>query len=104
MHLRYARMPRSPALYGGADCQESDLGLVQKRADIAHPAVVLLKKSQRIKYERSTSRFTSMELGKITSYYYVEIGAVQGVRAVERVQVATCTFSRLFSACLFQAC
>ncbi|KAF8950757.1 hypothetical protein BDZ97DRAFT_1770784, partial [Flammula alnicola] len=88
--LQYARMPRSPALYGGADCQESDLGLVQKRADIAHPAVVLLKKSQRIKYERSTSRFTSMELGKITSYYYVEIGAVQGVRAVERVQVATC--------------
>ncbi|KAJ3514868.1 hypothetical protein NLJ89_g2119 [Agrocybe chaxingu] len=68
----YVRMLKSPALYGvGADYQEDDEGLIQKRADIAHSAAVLLEKCQLIKYERSTGRFTSTELGRIASHYYV---------------------------------
>jgi len=65
-------MLKSPALYGvGADYQEDDLGLIQKRADIAHSAAVLLEKCQLIKYDRQSGRFTSTELGRIASYYYV---------------------------------
>ena len=52
-------MLKSPALYGiGADYKD-DAGLVQKRADIVHSAVVLLEKSQLIKYERASGRFSS---------------------------------------------
>ncbi|KAF8962218.1 Sec63 Brl domain-containing protein [Flammula alnicola] len=57
--------------YGaGADYPEDDDGLIQKRANIAHFAAVLLEKCQLIKYERTTDRFTSTELGRIASYYY----------------------------------
>ena len=39
----YIRMPKSPALYSvGVDYQGEDGTLVQKRADIAHSAAVLL--------------------------------------------------------------
>jgi pre-mRNA-splicing helicase BRR2 len=65
-------MLRSPALYGvGADYQDDDEGLIQKRADIAHSAAALLEKCYLIKYERASGRFQSTELGRIASHYYV---------------------------------
>jgi pre-mRNA-splicing helicase BRR2 len=65
-------MLKSLGLYGvGVDYQEDDGGLVQKRADIAHSATVLLEKCHLIKYERASGRFQSMELGRIASHYYV---------------------------------
>ena len=48
-----------------------DVDLVQKRADIVHSAAVLLEKSQLIKYEKASGRFSSTELGRIASHYYV---------------------------------
>jgi len=68
---RYVRMIKSPALYGVGVDYEDDVGLVQKRADIIHSAAVLLEKSQLIKYERTSGRFSSTELGRIASHYYV---------------------------------
>jgi len=51
----YIRMLKSPALYSvGVDYREEDGALVQKHADIAHSAAVLLEKWQLIKYERSS--------------------------------------------------
>ncbi|KXN91384.1 hypothetical protein AN958_00907 [Leucoagaricus sp. SymC.cos] len=69
----YVRMLRDPGLYGvSIDYQdESDPGLIQKRADIIHSAAVVLEKTQLVKYERSSGRFQSTELGKIASHYYV---------------------------------
>ncbi|KAN0134228.1 Sec63 Brl domain containing protein [Lactarius tabidus] len=68
----YVRMLKSPALYGvGADYQEDDPGLVQKRADIIHSAAAILEKCNLIKYERASGRFQSTELGRIASHYYV---------------------------------
>jgi pre-mRNA-splicing helicase BRR2 len=65
-------MLKSPGLYGvGVDYQDDDVGLIQKRADIIHFAAVLLKKCQLLKYERTTGRFVSTELGRIASHYYV---------------------------------
>lgn len=65
-------MLKDPALYSvGADYQEDDPSLVQKRADIVHTAAALLEKCHLIKYERVTGRFQSTELGRIASYYYV---------------------------------
>jgi pre-mRNA-splicing helicase BRR2 len=65
-------MLKTPALYGvGVDYQEDDDGLVQKRADIIHSAAILLEKCQLVKYEQSTGRFTSTDLGRIASYYFV---------------------------------
>ncbi len=69
---RYVRMLRTPALYGvGTDYQDDDPLLIQKRADIAHSAAVILEKCNLIKYERNSGRFQSTELGRIASYYYV---------------------------------
>ena len=69
---RYVRMLKSPGLYGvGVDYQEDDGGLIQKRADIVHSAAALLEKCHLIKYERSSGRFQSTELGRIASHYYV---------------------------------
>ncbi|KXN85510.1 hypothetical protein AN958_11235 [Leucoagaricus sp. SymC.cos] len=66
-------MLKDPGLYGvSIDCQdESDPGLIQKRADIVHSAAVLLEKTQLVKYKRSSGRFQITELGKITSHPYV---------------------------------
>lgn len=65
-------MLKMPGLYGvGVDYQDDDVGLIQKRADIIHSAAVLLEKCQLLKYERSTGRFQSLELGRIASHYYV---------------------------------
>ncbi|KAH9019606.1 Sec63-domain-containing protein [Lactarius deliciosus] len=68
----YVRMLKSPALYGvGADYQDDDPGLIQKRADIIHSAAAILEKCNLIKYERASGRFQSTELGRIASHYYV---------------------------------
>lgn len=65
-------MLKDPVLYSvGADYQEDDPALVQKRADIVHTAAALLEKCHLIKYERVSGRFQSTELGRIASYYYV---------------------------------
>lgn len=72
-------MLKSPGLYGvGIDySDDSDPGLIQKRADIIHSAAVILEKSQLLKYERSTGRFQSTELGRIASHYYVTYTSMQ---------------------------
>ena len=65
-------MLKDPVLYSvGVDYLEGDPTLVQKRADIVHTAAALLEKCHLIKYERSTGRFHSTELGRIASHYYV---------------------------------
>jgi pre-mRNA-splicing helicase BRR2 len=59
-----------------ADYQDDDPGLVQKRADIIHTAATVLKKYNLIKYERTSGRFQSTELGRIASHYYVTHNSV----------------------------
>jgi pre-mRNA-splicing helicase BRR2 len=64
-------MLKSPGLYGvGAD-YEDDKDLVQKRADIIHTAAAQLEKCHLVKYERSSGKFSSTELGRIASHYYI---------------------------------
>jgi len=95
---RYVRMLKSPALYGvGADYQEDDEGLIQKRADIAHSAAVLLEKCQLIKYERSTGRFTSTELGRIASHYYVTYNSMMVYNQHLRPTMSTLELFRVFA-------
>lgn len=65
-------MLKDSVLYSiGVDYLEDDPTLVQKRADIVHSAAALLEKCHLIKYERSSGRFQSTELGRIASHYYV---------------------------------
>ncbi len=65
-------MLKSPALYSvGADYLEDDPTLVQKRADIVHSAAALLEKCNLVKYERQSGKFTSTELGRIASHFYI---------------------------------
>ncbi|KAF8970308.1 Sec63-domain-containing protein [Flammula alnicola] len=85
----YVRMLKSPALYG--------VGLIQKRADIAHSAAVLLEKCQLIKYERSTGRFTSTELGRIASYYYVTYNSMMVYNQHLRPTMSTLELFRVFA-------
>lgn len=68
----YVRMLRSPALYSvTADYAEDDPYLEQKRADIIHSAALILEKCGLLRYDRKTGTFTSNDLGKIASHYYV---------------------------------
>jgi pre-mRNA-splicing helicase BRR2 len=65
-------MLKDPVLYSvGADYLDDDRLLEQKRADIIHSAAVLLEKCNLIKYDRTSGRFQSTELGRIASHYYV---------------------------------
>ena len=65
-------MLKDPALYGvGADYLDDDSLLEQKRADIIHSAAILLEKCNLVKYDRTSGRFQSTELGRIASHYYV---------------------------------
>ncbi|KAJ7343359.1 putative RNA helicase [Mycena albidolilacea] len=94
----YVRMLKSPGLYGvGVDYQDDDLGLIQKRADIAHSAAVLLEKCQLLKYERSTGRFQSTELGRIASHYYVTYNSMMTYNQHLRPTMSTLELFRVFA-------
>lgn len=68
----YVRMLRSPTLYSvTADYAEDDPFLEQKRADIIHTAAAVLEKCGLLRYERHSGNFTSNELGRIASHYYI---------------------------------
>ncbi|KAG1730314.1 putative RNA helicase, partial [Suillus lakei] len=94
----YVRMLKSPGLYGvGVDYQEDDSGLIQKRADIAHSAAVLLEKCHLIKYERASGRFQSTELGRIASHYYVTYNSMATYNQHLRPTMSTLELFRVFA-------
>ena len=95
-------MLRTPSLCSvGPDYLDDDPMLIQKRADIAHSAAALLEESNLIKYERQTGKFTSTELGRIASHFYVTYDlmatynqhprGIQGICAVQGVQAHPCS-------------
>jgi pre-mRNA-splicing helicase BRR2 len=91
-------MLKSPGLYGvGVDYQEDDGGLVQKRADIAHSAAVLLEKCHLIKYERASGRFQSTELGRIASHYYVTYNSMATYNQHLRPTMSSLELFRVFA-------
>ncbi|KAJ7285982.1 putative RNA helicase [Mycena rebaudengoi] len=94
----YVRMLKSPGLYGvGVDYQDDDIGLIQKRADIVHSAAVLLEKCQLLKYERSTGRFQSTELGRIASHYYVTYNSMMTYNQHLRPTMSMIELFRVFA-------
>ncbi|TFY80397.1 hypothetical protein EWM64_g3621 [Hericium alpestre] len=94
----YVRMLKFPALYSvGADYQEDDVGLIQKRADIVHSAAVLLEKCQLVKYERASGRFQSTELGRIASHYYVTYNSMATYNQHLRPTMSTIELFRVFA-------
>jgi pre-mRNA-splicing helicase BRR2 len=91
-------MLKSPGLYNvGVDYQEDDGGLVQKRADIAHSAAVLLEKCHLIKYERASGKFQSTELGRIASHYYVTYNSMATYNQHLRPTMSTLELFRVFA-------
>lgn len=91
-------MLKSPGLYGvGVDYQEDDDGLVQKRADIVHSAAALLEKCHLIKYERSSGRFQTTELGRIASHYYVTYNSMATYNQHLRPSMSTLELFRVFA-------
>ncbi|KAF9443271.1 Sec63-domain-containing protein [Macrolepiota fuliginosa MF-IS2] len=93
----YVRMLKDPGLYGvGIDYQD-EAGLIQKRADIVHSAAVLLEKCQLIKYERSSGRFQSTELGKIASHYYVTYNSMMVYNKHLKPSMSTLELFRVFA-------
>ncbi|KZT07923.1 putative RNA helicase [Laetiporus sulphureus 93-53] len=94
----YVRMLKDPALYSvGVDYLEDDPALVQKRADIAHTAAVILEKCHLIKYERASGRFHSTELGRIASYYYVTHNSMATYNQHLRPTMTTLELFRVFA-------
>jgi pre-mRNA-splicing helicase BRR2 len=91
-------MLKLPALYQvGADYMEDDDTLVQKRADIAHSAAVLLEKCHLVKYDRSSGRFQSTELGRIASHYYVTCNSMATYNQHLRPTMAKLELCRVFA-------
>lgn len=91
-------MLKSPGLYGvGVDYQEDDDGLIQKRADIAHSAAVLLEKCHLVKYERASGRFQSTELGRIASHYYITYNSMATYNQHLRPTMSTLELFRVFA-------
>ncbi|KAI0918176.1 DEIH-box ATPase [Taiwanofungus camphoratus] len=94
----YVRMLKDSALYSvGIDYLEDDPTLVQKRADIAHTAAVLLEKCHLIKYERASGRFQSTELGRIASHYYVSYTSMATYNQHLRPTMSTLELFRVFA-------
>jgi len=91
-------MLKDPVLYSvGVDYLEDDPTLVQKRADIVHSAAVLLEKCQLLKYERSTGKFQSTELGRIASHYYVTYNSMMVYNQHLRSTMSTLELFRVFA-------
>ncbi|KAE8223116.1 hypothetical protein CF319_g3803 [Tilletia indica] len=94
----YVRMLRSPALYSvTADYAEDDPFLEQKRADIVHSAAVLLEKCGLLKYERTSGNFTSNELGRIASHYYISYNSMATYNQHLKPHVGLIELFRIFS-------
>ncbi|KAL5528515.1 BRR2 [Sanghuangporus sanghuang] len=94
----YVRMLKSPSLYSvGPDYLDDDPMLIQKRADIAHSAAALLEKCNLIKYERQSGKFTSTELGRIASHYYVTYNSMATYNQHLRPTMSTLELFRVFA-------
>lgn len=91
-------MLRDPALYSvGVDYQDDDESLIQKRADIVHTAAVLLEKCHLVKYERTSGKFQSTDLGRIASYYYVTYDSMATYHQHLRPTMTTLELFRVFA-------
>lgn len=90
-------MLKSPGLYGVSVDYQDDPALIQKRADIAHSAAVLLEKCQLLKYERTTGRFQSTELGRIASHYYVTYNSMMVYNKHLRPSMSMLELFRVFA-------
>lgn len=94
----YVRMLKDPALYSvNSDYLDDDPHLEQKRADIAHSAAVLLEKCNLIKYDRSSGRFQSTELGRIASHYYVTHNSMATYNQHLKPTMSTIELFRVFA-------
>lgn len=91
-------MLKTPSLCGiGVDYQEDDGGLVQKRADIAHSAAVLLEKCHLIEYERASEKLQGTELGRIVSHYYATYNSIATYNQHLRPTMSTLELFRVFA-------
>ncbi|GAB7364123.1 hypothetical protein MBLNU230_g4675t1 [Neophaeotheca triangularis] len=77
----FVRMLRSPQIYQvGADFDEDD-ALMQRRVDLIHSAASVLEKAECIKYDKKTGKFTSLDLGRIASHYYLTYSSMKTFKA-----------------------
>lgn len=94
----YVRMLRSPTLYSvTADYAEEDPFLEQKRADVVHTAAALLEKCGLLRYERKTGNFTSNELGRIASHYYITHDSMATYHQQIKPQLGLIELFRIFA-------
>ena len=69
----YIRMLKKPEVYGiGKETLEKDRYLIKRRSDLIHSCALLLDKNGLIKYNAKSGEFTSTQLGKVASYYYIK--------------------------------
>lgn len=77
----FVRMLRSPNIYQvGREFDEDD-ALMQRRVDLIHAAASTLEKAECIKYDVKTGKFTSLELGRIASHYYLTYSSMKTFKA-----------------------
>ena len=94
----YVRMLRRPLLYGVSAEQVSvDPYLEQRRVDLIHTAASLLDKHQLIRYDRKTALFSSTDLGRVASHYYLSYHSIAVYNEYLKANLSDIELFRLFS-------
>ncbi|KAH9447104.1 hypothetical protein Pst134EA_029091 [Puccinia striiformis f. sp. tritici] len=88
---------KHPSLYGFQHDPDDPL-LLQKLPDIVHTAFCILEKSDLAKYDRKTGLVSSLELGKIASYYYVTSTSMSTYNQHVRPTMTLIKLFRVFAA------
>lgn len=73
----FVRMMKAPNVYTISDeIKKEDPYLLKRRTDLIHSSALLLEKHGLIKYNVRSGEFSSTQLGKVSSYYYIKYQSI----------------------------
>ena len=94
----YVRMLQNPGLYGISETMlESDPTLKEHRKTLIHSAACILDQHGLIEYERQTGAFNPTQLGRISSYYYVDVDSISSFNEYLKPSMDDIGIFRLFA-------
>lgn len=73
----FVRMMKSPKIYNiPEEMKKEDPYLIKRRTDLIHSSALLLEKNGLIKYNVRSGEFSTTQLGKVSSYYYIKYQSI----------------------------
>ncbi|MFS7945518.1 putative RNA helicase [Helianthus anomalus] len=94
----YIRMVQNPKHYGlSSDALKRDQLLEGRRADLVHSTATILDKNNLVVYDRKSGYFQVTDLGRISSYYYINQGTIATYNEHLKRTMSDVELCRLFS-------